>query len=423
MTRALRLTAVVAVVALAAVAAAQDLAGLRRDVEQRFDVLPLQGGLALRPKASGARAKVIELSGSSIAVDGVPATGAELREKIGAEADLVIRLSYLEPGQRRDLFLRADAVPPPAAVPAPATAPTQPEPPARRTRSRRGSSDRVRFAGDVAVGRDEVVSGDVVAIGGSALVDGEVMGDVVAVGGSVRLGPDASVQGDVTVIGGGLDRQSGAHVGGSINEVGVGGIGSSVFGRAPWRRDDLAGPIFGSTFALVGTLVRFAVLSLLVSIVLLIGKDFVGRVAATASAEPIKAGLVGVLTQLLFVPVLIVTIVLLIVTIIGIPLLLLVPFAVLALVIISLIGFAAVTYRLGELAAVRLNRDATNPYTTAILGILVVLSPILLARLVGVAGGVLFPISATLVAIGLIGEYLAWTIGLGAVALLRLGSR
>jgi len=43
----------------------------------------------------------------------------------------------------------------------------------------------------VQVSADEVIAGDVVAIGGGAKVDGQVRGEVVAIGGGVDLGPQA----------------------------------------------------------------------------------------------------------------------------------------------------------------------------------------------------------------------------------------
>jgi hypothetical protein len=49
-------------------------------------------------------------------------------------------------------------------------------------------------------------------------------------------------------------------------------------------------------------------------------------------------------------------------------------------------------------------------------GILLLLSPLLLARLVGLGGGLLFPMTFGLGLIGILVEYLAWTIGFGAVA-------
>jgi hypothetical protein len=53
------------------------------------------------------------------------------------------------------------------------------------------------------------------------------------------------------------------------------------------------------------------------------------------------------------------------------------------------------------------------------MGIAVVLSPVLLSRLVGFGGLFFWPITMMLLVLGVITEYVVWTVGLGAVALVR----
>ncbi|HKA02063.1 MAG TPA: hypothetical protein VKE70_36380, partial [Candidatus Solibacter sp.] len=127
----------------------------------------------------------------------------------------------------------------------------------------------------------------------------------------------------------------------------------------------------------------------------------------------------GVLAQLLFIPLLVATIVVLVVTIIGIPLLVLIPFAILGLAVIALVGFTAVAYHLGRLVNQRFVWTLHNPYMTVTTGIVLLISPVLIARLLGLANWLMFPITGALVFVGVIVEYLAWTVGFGAVALLR----
>jgi hypothetical protein len=281
----------------------------------------------------------------------------------------------------------------------------------------------VRIGGGVRVGQDEIVDGDVVAVGGGAQVDGQVRGDVVAIGGGIDLGPQANVGGDVTVIGGQLHKDPSARVGGEIHEIGLGDVNF----WPGWRRFGGRGPNnvgfgpavgFGSFFALVFTMSRLAVLCILASIVLLFGRGYVERVSLRAASEPVKAGAVGLLIQLAFFPVLIAMIIVMVVTIIGIPLLVLVPFALLAFALLFLIGFTAVAYDVGRLAVSRLGWDGQNPYFVAAMGVAVVLSPVLLSRLVGFAG-LFWPITMMLLVLGVITEYVVWTVGLGAVALVR----
>jgi hypothetical protein len=392
-------------------------AELRDRIGRRFDVLPVRDGVVLRPRSQSEGFRSVEVTGDIIAVDGRPATGAELRDKIGADADLILRLSYLTPEDRRRLF---DGTPSPAlAPPPPSDEPPFPRRP-RRERRTRGEDARLRIGGSITVDADEVVDGDVVVIGGSAQVLGEVRGNVVVVGGSLDLGPRANVEEDVTVVAGSLARAPTARIGGSVNEVRVGGLNWNG-----WRWGDvrLQAPswmwLFGPTVSLMVTLSRVAVLALLCFLVVLLGRESVERIGARAAAEPIKAGAVGLLTQLLFVPILVLAIVILVITIIGIPLLVLIPFAILGLAIVALVGFTAVACRVGRLLASRLGQSGDNPYFSTLLGLLLLLSPLLLGRLVGLAGPVMLPMSLLFAVAGALVEYLAWTVGFGAVALMR----
>src|SRR4029079_9829281 len=121
-------------------------------------------------------------------------TGAELRQKLGSDADLVLQLSYIDPGQQRSLLGMTPAPNPSTDQGGVAVAEPSKEsgPDERPQRSRRkGKGDIVRFGGGVTVSTGDVVSGDVVAIGGSVDIDGEVQGDTVAIGGPLKLGPHA----------------------------------------------------------------------------------------------------------------------------------------------------------------------------------------------------------------------------------------
>ncbi len=404
---------------------------LRRQVERRFEVLTLRNSVVLRPLRPTREAPTsIEVTDDAINLDGLPATGVEVRARLGADADAVLQLSYLAPAARQRLFAAAPpSSPPPPAAPESAIPPAPPLPPAPapapRPRPGRDGNDRVRIGGSVTVDEGETIEGDVVAVGGAVRVDGRVTGNAVAIGGGLRLGPHAEIDGDAVAVGGGLNRDEGARIGGKVVDM---PLVNFDFGQWRWNRSPFGRgfpgvlPFTGAAagvFALFGTMMRLFVLCLLVSLVLFVGRDYVERVSACAAAEPLKAGAVGVLAQLLFLPLLVLTIMVLVITLIGIPLLVLVPFALLALCVVFLVGFTGVVYHLGRLANRRIAWHADNPYVAAILGILLVLSPILLARLLGLANWLLFPLTGTLVVLGLLAEYLAWTVGFGAVALLR----
>src|SRR5262249_13725653 len=150
-----------------------------------------------RPRAPMGNVRLVEVGESGITVNGEPVSGPELRQRLGADADLVLRLSYLSPDDRRavasprSLGAGSETPQPPAAAPAASTESTH-------VRLRRSNGDRVRVFGNVRVDENEEVTGQVVAVMGSVHVDGTVGNQgVVAVLGSVDLGPHAVVEGDI----------------------------------------------------------------------------------------------------------------------------------------------------------------------------------------------------------------------------------
>jgi len=396
-----------------------DVSAVRAQLERRFQILPVANGIVLTPRFR-TDVRSIEIS-DAIAVDGATVSGAELRQKLGVDADVVLQVSYLDPAFRRMLAGPATAAAPaPAATVAPQAAPAPaPETPRQPSRNVR-RDDIVRFGGGITVATGEYVAGDAVAIGGSVDVDGEVSGDTVAVGGSLTLGPHAHVHGDAVVVGGRLNKDPAAVVDGEVTEV---GIGSAIRGSRPnW----FPGRGFGGwryalgAWGLAGTIVRVALVMLLAGIVLLVAEKPVQQIADRAAAEPVKSWAVGFLVEILFVPVLVLTVVVLAVSIVGIPLLLLIPVAILAALMVSLVGFTGIAFHLGRLIETRFEQVRNRPYLATIAGIALIVSPVLLARVVGLIPG-LGILSAILVVAGVVLEYIAWTAGLGAAVLSRFG--
>ena len=147
----------------------------------------------------------------------------------------------------------------------PAPIPPASQTPEDRSRTQVTTGDVVRFGGDVSVGHDERIQGDVVALGGAVDVQGEVTGDLVAIGGAVTLGPQSVVGGDLNVVGGGLTRAPGARVMGSVHEVGGGATGfgrgrrwSTGFGSFWPRFGSLAATVFRMTLLVLLGLIAVA---------------------------------------------------------------------------------------------------------------------------------------------------------------------
>jgi hypothetical protein len=270
--------------------------------------------------------------------------------------------------------------------------------------------------GSVSVERDERIRGQAVAVLGSVRVDGEVTDQVVAVLGSVVLGPNAVVGGDVVSVGGHVQREPGSQVRGGITEVAVGrGVNVDVPGFGGWGPMGFMFGPFGAVARLVGTTFHLLVLALLASIALMVARVTVERSAERAAHEPLKATLVGVVAQLLILPIFVLGAILLAISIVGIPLLLLLPFAVLFLLLLALAGFSGTALAIGRIARRRFGGTSDSPLADLLAGVLVIMLPLLLGRVVGLAGWAVSPLSFLLLAAGLCVEYLAWASGFGSV--------
>jgi len=395
-------------------AAADEPQALRARIEQRYDVVPLSSGLALRPKSPRGDVRLIEIS-DTIAVNGVPVSGRELRERVGADADAILRLSYLDARALRELFgpvaaereLRPERETPPTPAAPPA---------AERSPRRRSSGDRVRVFGDVLVDEDEEVSGQVVAVLGSVRINGEVGNQVVAVLGSVDLGPRAIVRGDVVTVGGRLRRAPGSQIEGAVTEVPLSDVGARV--NLPWL--DGWGPRyivggFRPVARLVGTTFRFVLLSLVACLAFVVARRGVEGSAQRVADDPVKATLVGLVAWVLFVPMFVMTAIVLAISLVGIPLLVLLPFAVVAMLVMAVVGFSGTAYAVGQWVRRRFGIATTSGFADICTGILVILLPLLLGRVVALGGWTFSPVVFLLVAVGLGVEFLAWASGFGAM--------
>ncbi len=429
-------------------------------IAARFEVLPTRDGLLLRPRAAGAGYHAIEIEEGAVAVDGETLPEGELAGRLGADAEPVSRLAALGPASRA-LFGygvrppveepatpaageataagEASAVPPPPGVelpelPEPPEAPEPPELPQLDVGQRVSITSSVTVEeGEVAetavaVGGDVRVDGeverDVVAVGGAVRVNGRVGGEVVAVGGSVYAGPDAVIEGNVTSVGGQVEREPGAQIGGQVSEVSMTGAffdsGRFRGERDDWHREidgrmERIGDVFGHAVGLV-------VLVLLIALVTVLGRAPVERVAAKAAHDPWRALIAGFLTELLFFPVLAVIVLILVISVVGIPLLVLVPFVLLLFVVAFLVGIAGVARTVSGLVERRFGWRLEGVFLPALVGVTAIHVWALFGSGLDAIGG---PMSVAAVMFWLFGwtvQFLAWTIGLGAVILTRFGA-
>ena len=412
---------------------------LRAQVEARYQVTPISGGIGLMPRNTDRGFTLIELRGGTVAIDGEPVSGQELAARLGADADLILRLTYLDTeAQRSRLGLTA-----PAAVERAVPAPLEPDAPAAPAASAASESpavetdesstpaadrcvvrgDIVRMGGRVHVAVDEQVLGDVVVIGGGLLVDGEVRGEITVIGGSAEFGPEAIAGREVTVVGGRLTRDPGARFARGVNEVSFDmmDLDFADFDGLPSIRLPRPSARIFRSLDLVGTLIRFTFFGLLGSVVLLVAAGSSERVAGRVALEPVKAGFVGFLAQLLFVPLLLTGILLLVVTIIGIPLLVLVPVVLVGALMVMVFGFTGVARGVGQLFTGGAGQSGRSAFVPLWLGLAIVMTPTLFGEALGLMGEPVRFFAVMLGIIGFVVEYVAWTTGMGAVILNRFG--
>jgi hypothetical protein len=235
----------------------------------------------------------------------------------------------------------------------------------------------------------------------------------------VSLGPDAEVMGDVASVGGKLDRAPGAKIHGSVSET-TGG----VWPRGRWNhRDDGFdfGRPFGHMVSLSWALFTILVLGLLACLVLLLARQPFDRVDRVLATEFWKAGLVGLVAQVLFIPLVGVVSVILAISVVGCVFFLLYPFVALALLFFLLLGYAVSAHRLGRLLEARFNHRFGGVYAATLLGVVAIEVWSFLGHLLDLGGGILHVLAAIILLFGFAVRYVAWTAGLGAVILGRFG--
>jgi|GEM_PF-1802535 len=433
-------------------------AELAARISADYEVLPVRDGVVLRPKQEYRGVRAIELAGESVAINGEVVPAAAVRGWLGPRAEDILELAGMDPEARQGLFDLAapvapaeaaaggasvSATPVPESPETPAVEPTAPVPPPpapRAPRSHRGSQ--TGFGSNVYVAPDEVVD-DVVVLGGSVTVDGRVDGDAVVVGGrleingtvdqnaaviggSMSLGPHAKVGGDVSVVGGSLDRSPGAHIGGKLEQVErnwrlgpfISSRGWSPRWHSEWRGWSPWSEI-GELFWALGTLV---LLGLLIAIVLAVGRGTIENISYRIGREPIKAGLVGLLIAILWMPVFIVVSALLVISIIGIPIFVILLLAFIfigvpALLVIGLVGYTTVSHRAGLWLGERFGWHLDNAFAAALTGLVALSVLTIIGRLLSLFGGPVDFFAAMFLFVGCALQLVAGCVGFGGVFL------
>jgi hypothetical protein len=264
--------------------------------------------------------------------------------------------------------------------------------------------DRVLVGDDLLVEEDEIVTGDAVSIGGSATILGKVMGSVVAVGGSVLLGDSAFVGEDAVSVGGDVQRSESAIVDGEVVQVGISGPFPLVFGKGKTLKAASAG---SRILGLIRTIIFYLVLAAFAALAVYLGRNRIEHASDYLAREPLPAVLMGLFSPVL----LVVAVVLLCLTIIGIPVALALIFL---YPVFIFLGWVVTAHRLGH----SMNPDEPTPLRVVFLG-LAILSGLhilhALLKALGIGGFLTFAVGFAGLAISGFGAFA----GLGAI----LGTR
>jgi cytoskeletal protein CcmA (bactofilin family) len=261
-----------------------------------------------------------------------------------------------------------------------------------------------------------IVEQDVTVIGGTIDVNGQVKGDVSVVGGMASLGSTAVIGGDVNTLAGQLSRDDGARIEGQVNTGTTGPFSLVVPGTVqipglenlpsiPLPRDSNAPRVnvrFNPVWDGLWWLIRSFFWAALAVLVALFMSQRTERVADSVMKNPLVAGGMGCLTMLIVPLILLV----LVITICGIPFALLGTFA---LWIAWGFGIIVIGYEVGKRLAQLLKADWAIPVSAGI-GTF--------ALTLGLNGlGALVP------CVGWMAPAAVGLVGLGAVLLTRFGDR
>ncbi len=424
----------------------------RLEVESQFTVQTLRDGLLVTPLDRGVGG--LEISDGEVSLDGEVLGERTLEVLLGVErSSLLRRLAEYSQEELEDLFReegdeieesfeaepRVVEVTELPVLPELPELPEMPEIPDIPDIRELTESGRVSVGAAVVIEEDQVVEeavsvggplviagtvlGDAVVVGSSAEVSGTVEGDLVSIGGSIYLEPTAVIEGVATSVGGKVHREDGAEVG-SIQEVNLLGDWLGVLGDLDDLDLDWNDHEFSSTRSYVKTLSEFfrsfvlwVVLAIIGAVILAVFGDRRFRETSAVVAEsPLRALGVGFFSALVFFPVLAVICVLLVVTLIGIPVvLILAPVAIVVFFAAAFFGYFTVGWQVGQWAKARFNWSWA-PYLVLAAGLLLLQTGDLLGEFTDVIDGTADFLSLASGLFGFLGwmvQCLAVLVGLG----------
>jgi hypothetical protein len=285
-----------------------------------------------------------------------------------------------------------------------------------RDRGGRRDGVHLRILRDYHLAAGATASEPIVIIGGSATIDGRAEQDVVVIGGTLRAGPTAVIGGDAVAVGGNALIDPSAQIAGDIERTTI-----------AWPTVDFGwGAVPNGWWALVGfgaMVLRLGIILFVSLFTVWLAPGWIDRTGVRLSGAGGSSLVLGVVTQLLFVPALIVVTIALAITIVGIPLLLLLPFAVAGMGLLWVAGFAAVAVRIGARLRGQGRGPSHSPTLDLLTGFFATTIVTVAAHFLALGPSWMGPMAWMTGIVGFVVEYAVWTLGLGAALAAWLGGR
>lgn len=272
----------------------------------------------------------------------------------------------------------------------------------------------VSIGQDRVIQEDEVISGDVVVVGGNLTVYGRVKGDAVCVGGDLTVGPKATVRGDLVNVGGKAQIDPAAHIRGK--KVNVSGFSLDFLrhfkGFKKWDHHfNLEGTFLGRVLHLISSVAFLLFMLFMAFLMTVFMPRQLGHIEEHLTGDFPCAALVGVAGLILLPLVCLVFVI----TCVGIPFL---PLLLLAVLVACLMGYIAFSRALGR------KLMGERPIMLQIfIGLVLVQSASLLGNLINLPGGAFSKVAFVIRAIGAVIFIGVSLVGLGAALYSRWGKR
>ncbi len=284
------------------------------------------------------------------------------------------------------------------------------------------TGDLVSMGGVVSI--PGLVGGDVSSIGGPVRISGRVAGNVSAVGGGVALIGAGEVDGDISALGGGVQKSDSARHKGSINSYSADALRDTLtqtmrtvrysvrYGGGDMERDHhspwLVGGLVGA-----GLVVFFSMLATGIVLLMLPAIFFPRNVensAAAITGDMWRACGIGALTVVGFFP----GMVMMAVSILGLPL---IPFVLMLAAAAAVLGLSAFSVLLQDRFFTGIKKAGPVSLTGKVAaGYAIMAGLLFFGKLIPLIGGLLSLIGLMLLAFGTM-------VGLGSAWMTRMGNR